>query len=67
MPRQQDLWSHGERRLNQQPNPKGYQEWGGRGGGGGGGVDCNVGIRCNEGWARSTGKSGRKRVECRGG
>ena len=24
---QQDLWSHGERRLNQQPNPERCQEW----------------------------------------
>ena len=26
-PGQQDLWSHGERRSNQQPNPERYQEW----------------------------------------
>ena len=32
-----------------------------------GGMDCSVGIRCSEGRAQSMGKSGWKRVECRGG
>ena len=32
-----------------------------------GGMDYSVGIRCSEDRAQSTSRSGRKRVECRGG
>ena len=30
-------------------------------------IDCSVGIRCNEGWAWSSGRGERKRSKCRGG
>ena len=34
---------------------------------GSGGMDGSVSMRCSKGQARCTGRSGRKRAECRGG